>query len=100
VDDTWLVHLGTTSRKCRAIDRQPIVYGTIEAPDGMVGVRGKATARLDLNQDRLRMVLQTQCTHYARPPESETYRLLFGLLETGGLALAVLTPHYLATWGL
>lgn len=100
VDDTWLVHLGTTSRKRRAIDRQPIVYGTVESPDGTVGVRGKATARLDPDQDRLRRVLQAQCTHYARPPDSETYRLLFGLLETGGLVLAVLTPHYLAAWGL
>ncbi len=99
-DGTWLVYLGTTSRKRRAIDRQPIVYGTIEAPDGTVGVRGKATAHLDPDQDRLRAAVQAQCIHYARPPDSETYRLLFGLLEIGGLVLAILTPHYLAAWGL
>ena len=99
-DGTWLVHLGTTSRKRRAIDRQPIVYGTIEAPDGTVGVRGKATAHLDPDQDCLRAVVQAQCSHYARPPDSETYHLLYGLLEIGGLVLAILTPHYLAAWGL
>jgi hypothetical protein len=99
-DGTWLVHLGTTSRKRRAIDRQPTVYGTIETPDGTVGVRGKATAHLDLDRDRLRAVVQAQCSHYARPPDSETYCLLYGLLEAGGLVLAILTPHYLAAWGL
>jgi hypothetical protein len=31
---------------------------------------------------------------------SETYQLVFDLLETGRLVLAVLKPHYLATWGL
>ena len=98
--DELLVHLGTTSRKRRALDRQPIVYFTIEAPDGTIGVRGKATARIDPDRDRLRVILQAQCARYARPPDSETYRLLFALLETGGLVLAVLTPHYLATWGL
>ena len=98
--DQLLLHLGTASRKRRAIDQQPIVYFTIEVPDGTVGVRGKATARIDPDRHRLRAVLQEQCTRYARPPDSETYRLLFGLLETGGLVLAVLTPHYLATWGL
>lgn len=99
-DDTWLLHIGTRSRKRRAIDHQSIVYGTIEAPDGMVGVRGKATARLDPNQDRLRAILQAQCLHYNRPPDSESYRFLFGLLDSGGLMLAILTPHYLAAWGL
>jgi Pyridoxamine 5'-phosphate oxidase len=98
--DEFLVHLGTPSRKRRAIDRQPVAYCTIAVPDGTVGVRGKATARLDPDRDRLRSVLQAQCTRYARPPDSETYRLVFGLLETGNLVLAVLTPHYLATWGL
>jgi hypothetical protein len=98
--DVLLLHMGTTSRKRRAIDRQPTVYFTIEVPDGTVGVRGKATARIDLDRDRLRIVLQAQCTRYDRPPESETYRLVFRLLETGGLVLGVLTPHYLAAWGL
>jgi Pyridoxamine 5'-phosphate oxidase len=98
--DTLLVHLGTPSRKRQAIDRQPTVYFTIALPDGTAGVRGKATARLDPDRDRLRHVLQAQCARYARPPDSETYRLVFGLLATGHLVLAVLTPHYLATWGL
>jgi Pyridoxamine 5'-phosphate oxidase len=98
--DALLVHLETTSRKRRAIDRQPTAYFTIEEPDGTVGVRGKATARIDPDRGQLRAVLQAQCTHYSRPPDSETYRLVFGLLDTGGLALAVLSPHYLATWGL
>jgi nitroimidazol reductase NimA-like FMN-containing flavoprotein (pyridoxamine 5'-phosphate oxidase superfamily) len=98
--DALLVHLEATSRKRRAIDRQPTVYFSIEAPDGTVGVRGKATARIDPDRDRLRAVLQAQRTRYSRPPDSETYRLVFGLLETGGLVLAVLRPHYLATWGL
>jgi hypothetical protein len=98
--DTLLVHLGASSRKRRAIDLQPIVYFTIEAPDGTVGVRGKATARIDPDRDRLRVVLEAQCSRYARPPDSETYRLVFGLLEAGELVLGVLIPHYLATWGL
>jgi hypothetical protein len=63
-------------------------------------VRGKATATIDADRDRLGAVVQAQCDRYTRPKESETYRLLFGLLETGGLVLAALTPHYLATWGL
>jgi Pyridoxamine 5'-phosphate oxidase len=98
--DQLLLHLGTTSRKRHAIDQQPVVYFTIEASDGMVGVRGKATAHIEPARDLLRPMLQAQCVRYARPPDSETYRLVFGLLETGGLVLAVLTPHYLATWGL
>jgi hypothetical protein len=98
--DALLLHLGTTSRKRRAIDRQPVVYFTITGPDGTAGVRGKATASIDSDRNRLRAVLQGQCARYARSPDSETYRLVFGLLETGGLVLAVLTPHYLATWGL
>jgi hypothetical protein len=98
--DALLVHLGATSRKRRAIDRQPMVYFTIEAPDGTVGVRGKATARIDPDREHLRVVLQARCTHYDRPPDSETYRLVFRLIETGDLVLGVLTPHYLATWGL
>jgi hypothetical protein len=45
-------------------------------------------------------VLQAQCQRYGRPEGSDTYRLVFGLLARGRLLLAVLTPHYLATWGL
>ena len=47
-----------------------------------------------------RAVLQAQCQRYTRPEGSDTHRLVFGLLERGNLLLAVLTPHYLATWGL
>ena len=97
--DHFLLHLETASRKHRAIRAQPIVYFVIDEA-GLVGVRGKATATLDPDRDRLRAVLQAQCQRYARPEGSDTYRLVFGLLERGGLRLAVLTPHYLATWGL
>ena len=98
--DQFLLHLGTTSRKRQAIDAQPVVYFTIDDAGSMVGVRGKATATIDPDRTRLGAVVQAQCDRYTRPKESETYRLLFGLLETGGLVLAALTPHYLATWGL
>jgi Pyridoxamine 5'-phosphate oxidase len=97
--DHFLLHLETASRKHWAISAQPIVYFTIDEA-GLVGVRGKATATLDPDRDRLRAVLQAQCHRYAQPDGSDTHRLIFGLLERGGLLLAVLTPHYLATWGL
>lgn len=32
--------------------------------------------------------------------DNETRRFLMGMVEAGGLVLAVLTPRYLATWGL
>jgi Pyridoxamine 5'-phosphate oxidase len=97
--DQFLLHLGTPSRKHRALTTRPVVYFTIDEA-GQVGVRGKATATIAPHRDRLRDVLRAQCEHYARPEGSETYRRLFGLLEAGGLVLAFLTPHYLATWGL
>ena len=97
--DHFLLHLETASRKPRAIRAQPIVYFVIDEA-GLVGVRGKATATLDPDRDRLRAVLQAQCQRYARPEGSDTYRLVFGLWERGDLLLAVLTPYYLATWGL
>jgi nitroimidazol reductase NimA-like FMN-containing flavoprotein (pyridoxamine 5'-phosphate oxidase superfamily) len=97
--DHFLLHLETASRKQRAIRAQPIVYFVIDEA-GLVGVRGKATATFDPDRGRLRVVLQAQCQRYARPEGSDTHRLVFGLLERGGLLLAVLTPHYLATWGL
>ena len=97
--DHFLLHLETASRKHRAIRAQPIVYFTIDEA-GLIGVRGKATATIDADRDRLREVLHAQCQRYARPEGSDTHRLVFGLLERGALLLAVLTPHYLATWGL
>jgi hypothetical protein len=99
VDEQFLLHLAAASRKHRALTTQPVAYFTIDEA-GLLGVRGKATATFDLDRDRLREVLQAQCQRYARPESSDTYRLLFNLLESGGLLLAVLTPHYLATWGL
>ena len=97
--DHFLLHLETASRKHRAIRAQPIVYFTIDEA-GLIGVRGKATATIGADRDRLREVLHAQCQRYARPEGSDTHRLVFGLLERGALLLAVLTPHYLATWGL
>jgi hypothetical protein len=97
--DRFLLHLEATSRKHRAMSAQPTVYFVIDEA-GLIGVRGKATATLDPDRDRLRTVLQAQCQRYARPEGSDTHRLVFGLWARGGLLLAVLTPHYLATWGL
>jgi hypothetical protein len=99
VDEQFLLHLAAASRKHHALTTQPVAYFTIDEV-GLLGVRGKATATFDLDRDRLREVLQAQCQRYARPEGSNTYRLIFNLLESGGLLLAVLTPHYLATWGL
>jgi hypothetical protein len=98
-DEHFLLHLGAASRKHRALTTQPVVYLTIDKA-GLIGVRGKATATIDPDRDRLREVLQAQCQRYARPEGSDTYRLVFDLLESGDLLLAVLTPQYLATWGL
>lgn len=99
VDEQFLLHLGAGSRKHRALTSQPVVYFTIDEA-GLIGVRGKATATIDPHRDRLREVLQAQCQRYARPDDTDTYRLVFDLLENGGLLLAILTPYYLATWGL
>lgn len=98
-DGQFLLHLGAASRKHRALTAQPVVYFTIDEA-GLSGVRGKATATIDPDRERLRRVLQAQCQRYARPQGSDTYHLVFNLLERGGLLLAVLAPHYLATWGL
>ena len=32
--------------------------------------------------------------------DTETRRVLLGMVETGDLILVILTPRYLATWGL
>jgi hypothetical protein len=97
--ERFLLHLAAASRKHRALTIQSVVYFTIDEA-GLIGVRGKATATIDPDRRRLREVLQAQCQRYGRPEGSDTHRLVFDLLESGGLLLAVLTPHYLATWGL
>ena len=100
--EQFLLHIGTTSPKRRAIERQPVVYLTIdEAQPGRVfGVRGKAHATLALDPTRVRDVVHAQCDHYAGSGTTATHRFLLGLVERGELLLATLTPHYLATWGL
>jgi hypothetical protein len=67
---------------------------------GVLGVRGKAMATIDPDQDRLHEVVQAQCDRYTRVGDNETRRFLMGMVEAGDLILAVLTPRYLATWGL
>jgi nitroimidazol reductase NimA-like FMN-containing flavoprotein (pyridoxamine 5'-phosphate oxidase superfamily) len=52
----FLLHLETASRKHQAISAQPIVYFTIDEA-GLVGMRGKGTATIDSDRDRLRAVL-------------------------------------------
>ena len=63
-------------------------------------MRGKATATIDPNQDRLYEVMQAQCDRYTGVGDNETRRFLMDMVEAGDLVLAVLTPRYLATWGL
>lgn len=97
----FLLHIGTTSSKRTAIEVQPVVYCTIDdTGPGIFGVRGKATATLDPDQHRLREVMVAQCDRYTGPGDNETRRFLMGMVEAGDLILAVLTPHYLAAWGL
>ena len=99
--DQFLLHIGTTSPKRTAIEKQPMVYFTIDdTGPGVFGVRGKATAVIDADQDRLREVMQAQCDRYSGAGDNETHRFLMGMVEAGELVLAVLTPRYLATWGL
>ena len=61
---------------------------------------GKAPATIDSDQDRLHEVMQAQCDRYTGAGDNETHRFLMGMVEAGDLILAVLTPRYLATWGL
>ena len=99
--DQFLLHVGPTSSKRTAIDVQPTVYFTIDdTGPGIFGVRGKAMATIDSDQDRLREVMQAQCDRYTGVGDNETRRFLMGMVEAGDLVLAVLTPRYLATWGL
>jgi multidrug efflux pump subunit AcrB len=72
---------------------------TIEAP-GIFGVRGKARAAIDPDRERLRKMLEDQWDRYTGGSDTEARRLLMSMVETGDLILAVLTPRYLATWGL
>jgi hypothetical protein len=99
--DQFLLHIGTTSSKRRAIDAQPTVYFTVDdTTPGICGVRGKARATIDPDQDRLRALMQVQCDLYTGVGNNETRRFLMRMVEADELVLAVLTPHYLATWGL
>jgi hypothetical protein len=103
---TWeqkqlLLHIGSMSSKRTAIEAQPTVYFTIDdTGPGIFGVRGKAMATIDPNQERLREVTWAQCDRYTGVGDNETRRFLMGMVEAGDLVLAVLTPRYLATWGL
>ena len=99
--DQFLLHIGTISSKRTAIEAQPTVYFTVDdAGPGIFGVRGKAMAAIDPDQDRLREVMQAQCDQYTGGGDNATRRFLMGMVEAGDLVLAILTPRYLATWGL
>ena len=99
--DQFLLHIGTMSSKRTAIDAQPMVYFTVDdTGPGIFGVRGKAMATIEPDQDRLRTVTWAQCDRYTGVGDNETRRFLMGMVEAGDLVLAVLTPRYLATWGL
>jgi hypothetical protein len=101
-NNQFLLHIGTPSAKQRAIEMQPTVYFTIDdaQPGKVFGVRGKARATLLHEPARVRAVVQAQCDHYAGPGDTPSHRFLLGMVERGEMLLAVLTPHYLATWGL
>jgi hypothetical protein len=97
-------HLGTsrfrTACKRTAIEAQPTVYFTVDDKGpGIFGMRGKARAAIDPNRERLRKVIQDQWDRYTGRSDAET-SVLMGMVETGDLILAILTPRYLATWGL
>ena len=99
--EQFFLHIGTTSSKRTAIDAQPAVYFTIDdMGPGIFGVRGKARAAIDLDQDRLHEIMQAQCDRYTGIGDNETRRFLMRMVEAGELVLAVLAPRYLATWGL
>ena len=99
--EQFVLHIGTTSSKRIAIDAQPTVYFTVDdTGPGIFGVRGKAVATIDPAQDRLREVTWAQYDRYTGVGDNETRRFLIGMVESDDLTLAVLTPRYLATWGL
>jgi hypothetical protein len=84
-----------------AIEAQPTVYFTVDDKGpGIFGVRGKARAAIDFDRERLRKILQAQWDRYVEGSDSEPRRVLMGMVETGELVLAILSPRYLATWGL
>ncbi|MBM3224677.1 MAG: hypothetical protein FJZ47_12850 [Candidatus Tectomicrobia bacterium] len=84
------------------MEAQPVVYFTIDEASAELfgGVRGKATARIETDAARLRTVVEAQCDHYSGVGDNATRRFLMGMVDAGELVLAVLTPRYLATWGL
>jgi hypothetical protein len=100
--EQFLVHIGTQSSKRRAIEAQPMAYFTIDdaQPGTVFGIRGKARVTLACDAAQVRDVVQAQCDHYAGAGDTDTHRLLLGMVERGELTLALLVPHYLATWGL
>jgi hypothetical protein len=101
-DEQFILHIGTRSAKHRAIERQPIVYFTIDdaRPGAVFGVRGKAHATPAQEALQVRDVVQAQCDHYAGVGNTATHRFLLDMVDRGELILARLTPQYLATWGL
>jgi hypothetical protein len=101
-DEQFILHIGTKSAKRRAIERQPMVYFTIDdaRPGAVFGVRGKAHATLVPETTQIRDVVQAQCDHYAGVGHTATHRFLLDMVDRGELILALLTPQYLATWGL
>ena len=99
--DQFLLHIPTTSPKRTAIEVQPTVYFTVDDKGpGIFGVRGKARAAIDPDRERLRKVMQDQWDRYTGGRDNETRRSMMGMVEAGDLVLAILTPRYLATWGL
>ena len=99
--DQFLLHIPTRSPKRTAIEAQPTVYFTVDDKGpGIFGVRGKARAAIDPDRERLRKVIQDQWHRYTGGSDTETRRVLLGMVERGDLILAILTPRYLATWGL
>jgi hypothetical protein len=100
--EQFVLHIGTQSAKRRAIETQPVVYFTVDdaRPGSVFGVRGKAHTTLVVDAAYIQAVVQAQCDHYAGAGNTSTHRFLLGMVERGELILAVLTPQYLATWGL
>src|SRR5919202_665871 len=91
--EQFLLHIGTTSSKRTAIEAQPTVYFTVDdMRPGVFGVRGKAMAAIDPDQDRLHEVVQAQCDRYTGVGDNETRRFMMGMVKAGELVLAVLTP--------
>jgi hypothetical protein len=79
-----------------------MVYFTIDEarPGTVFGIRGKAHATLAQDATQVRQIVQAQCDRYAGPEDTATHRFLLGMVERGEMMLALLAPHYLATWGL